>query len=195
MKILWVTTDRSNRVARIFDPLREEVSKISDVDVIMRKLNNIAGKYQQSVLSGFRDKQLIDPKIAKKYSHIMLDAPFAFMNEDWNQIKGPIKMALFEDQHGSNPKYSKQLQSFGFSVFFTRYKNIYKYHPHLKNSIVHWLPHNIDNNIFYDYGLEKKIEALLIGRVHETVYPIRFQINRQLKNKKYFKRVKRPGES
>lgn len=195
MKILWVTIDRSNRIARIFDPLREEVSKIVDVDVIMRKLNKIAGKYQQSVLSGFRDKQLVDPKISKEYSHIMLDAPFAFMNEDWGKIKGPVKMALFEDQHGSNPKYSKELQRLGFNTFFTRYKNIYKHHPHLKESTVHWLPHSIDDNMFYDYGLKKEIESLMIGRIHERVYPIRFQIQKELGNKKYFKRVRRPGET
>jgi hypothetical protein len=196
MRILWVTIDRSNRIASIFDPLRVEVSKIADVDVIMRKLHVVAGTYQNLCLGGFQDEKLIDPKKLKNYSHIMVDAPFAFMNEEWEKVKGPIKMALFEDQHGPNPIYSRKLQECGFSIFFCRYRNGFlKRHSHLGRSKILWLPHSIDDNVFYDYKLKKEIETLMIGRVHEKIYPVRWMITQTLKDKEYFKKIGRPGET
>lgn len=197
MKILWVTINRENRVATIFDPLREEVQKIADVDVIMKKLPLIAGQYQQAVLNGrIKDKPLINIKKANEYDYIMLDAPFAFMNENWSRITTK-KAALFEDQHGSNPIYSKRLKGMGFTTFFTRYKNLIGRHSHLNNVRICWLPHSIDTKIYHDYNQKKKIPALMIGRIHKGVYPLRNRIHNVLKreSKQFYRRIGRPDES
>ena len=193
MKILWVTTDRSNRVATIFDPLRKEVQKIADVDVIMKQLPMLAGIYQHSNLR-LKEKTLVNIKQANEYDWVFTDAPFAFQNEQWNKIKTK-KAVLFEDQHGPNPIFSKQFKEWGFTTFFTRYGNIISRHPHLNNMRILLLPHSIDNKIFKDYKIKKKIGALMVGMTGEKNYPIRFNVDKQLKGQIFYKRFRRPLET
>jgi len=191
MKILWVTVDRTNRVATIFDPLREEVSKLADVDVIMKKLPMLAGAYQNIRL---KEKSLINIKKANEYDIVFTDAPFAFQNEQWNKIKTK-KAVLFEDQHGQNPIFSKQFKEWGFTIFFTRYGNIISRHPHLNNMKIFLLSHSIDNEIFKDYKLKKKIGALMVGMTGEKNYPIRFNVDKQLRGQTFYKKFSRPFET
>jgi len=194
MKILWLATDRSSRVAQIFDPLREEVSKMVQVDSVLKKLPVVAGQYIKKVQnSHLKEKRMVNVKVANDYDFIMLDAPFAYTGEPWQRIKTK-KAVLFEDQHGSNPGISKKLMSQGFDCFFTRYNNILSRHGHLKNSKIIWLPHSVNDNI-KDYKQEKTIEALMIGRIHNGAYPLRHFINNQLSGKKWYKRVRRPSET
>lgn len=195
LRILWLATDRSSRVARIFDPLREEVSKIVHVDSILKKLPMVAGQYIKAIKENrLKEKPVVNVKDANEYDIIMVDAPFAFTNEKWSQIKTK-KVVLFEDQHGFNPEISKMFMKKGFNCFFTRYNNILLRHKHLKNSNIIWLPHSIDDTVIKDYELKKEIGALMVGMIQSNTYPLRNFTDRQLSGKKWYRRVERPRET
>lgn len=194
MKILWLATDRSNRVAKIFDPLREEVSKIVSVDTVLKKLPTIAGQYIKMIKGGLSEPSVINVKKASEYDLVMVDAPFAFTQEKWRRIRTK-KAVLFEDQHGFNLELTKMFKNFNFDCFFTRYNNILLRHSHLSNSKVMWLPHSIDENIIKDYKMKKDIDALMVGTIQKINYPIRYNINKELSNEKWYKRIKRPVET
>ena len=192
MKILWVTVDRSNRVARIFEPLQEEVSKLTDVTFISKRINLLASKYQRVKVI---EDNIVDVKFANEFDFVMVDAPFAFTNERWDKIDVP-KGLLIEDQHGPNPEFSKKYFDDGFGVFFTRYKTgILDKHPHLVKSKIRWLPHSIDPLIFKDYKLEKKIDSLMIGSKGSRVYKLRNKIHNKLNGQPYYLNVDRPPET
>jgi len=193
MKILWVTVDRTNRVATIFDPLRIEVEKIADVDVVMKQLPMLASAYQHSKYR-LKEQPLLKAKIANQYDWVFTDAPFAFQNEPWKKITAK-KCCLFEDQHGPNPQYSKRFKAWDFNIFFTRYRNILVRHSHLKDQKTIWLPHHIDPAIYKDYGLPKKIGALMVGRAGKRIYPVRHTVDRQLRGQPFYKKVGRPDET
>lgn len=193
MNILWVTVDRSNRVAKIFDPLREEVKKNVNVDVVVKKLTMLASAYQNSNIR-IKEKNLVNPKKASRYDWVFTDAPFAFQSEEWEKVN-TRKAVLFEDQHGPNPQFSRQFKNQGFDLFFTRYKNIVSRHSHLKGSQIAWLPHSIDEKIFKDYKLKKKIGALMVGRCMRRVYPIRHIIDMRLFGKPFYRKIRRPEET
>ncbi len=193
MKILWVTINRENRVATIFDPLREEVSKIAEVDVIMKQLPMLASAYQNSNIR-LKEKYLVNPKKANEYDWVFTDAPFAFQNEQWSKIKTK-KAVLFEDQHGHNPVFSRLFKDMGFDLFFSRYGNLISRHSHLNNSRIILLPHSIDDKIFKDYKFKKKIDTLMVGVVEQKNYPIRYAIDKQLKGQKFYRRIFRPVET
>ena len=195
MRILWLATDRSSRVARIFDPLREEVSKMVQVDSILKKLPMVAGQYIKAVKENrLKESPMINVKKANEYDLIMVDAPFAFINERWENIKTK-KACLFEDQHGFNPQISKMFMNKGFDYFFTRYNNILSRHQHLGKSNVIWLPHSIDDTVIKDYGEKKKIDALMVGMLQQNTYPVRNYVNQQLNGAKWYRRVERPRET
>jgi len=199
MNILWLTIDRSSRVAsHIFTPLQKEVSKIVNVDLRVRKINKVAGSYCSDAVNGLvKPDPMVRIKEAKNYDLIFTDAIFAFLTEDWKNIKTP-KAVLMEDQHGDMVKkyIGKAYNEFGFTVFFTRYNNPTKtYHRYLYNRKVFWLPHSIDPELFKDYGQEKTIGLLNIGRMNNHTYKIRNKIHDVLKKQSYYKRVGRPAES
>lgn len=182
MRILWLATDRSDRVADLFGPLQRSVADIADVDFIYRKLNCLPKQWQNNFTKGTRKpERLVNIKKANEYDFIMVDAPFAFLDEAWGKIKTP-KGVLIEDQHGDVLEYSKIYKKHKFDVFFTRYKNILNQHKWLKDENIKWLPHSIDPNIFNDYHLNKKFDCLMVGRIQRNVYPIRWKVNQSLRN-------------
>lgn len=201
MKILWLTIDRSNRVAsHIFTGLQNAVKIQSDVqvDFIIRKLNKIAGRFCHQAVNGTikLDRVLRKKILSRKYDVIFTDAIFAFMTEDWKSIKIP-KAVLMEDQHGNMvSKYiGKACNDFDFNMFFVRYKNPTKrFHQYLYKKKVIWLPHSIDPTIFKDYELQKEIGVLSVGNMNERTYPIRNKIHRELQKESYYKNIRRPGE-
>jgi len=169
MRILWLATDRSNRVADIFGPLQREVSKIADVQVIYRDLGKLKPKRWQQVYTTGKQKapKIVKPRVANEFDFIMIDAPFAFLNERWEKFK-PKRGLLIEDQHGDVLRYSKMYKAHNFDVFFTRYNNILKRHPWLEGQTIKWLPHSFDPAVFKDYGNNYKWDALMVGRIHDA---------------------------
>lgn len=200
LKILWLTIDRSNRVAsHIFTGLQKAVKRQPNVhvDFIIRKIDLLAGEFcRATVMGGLKLSPVIDINKASEYDVIFTDAIFAYMSEKWDKIN-ITKAVLIEDQHG--PVVKKYVydafDKFGFNIFFVRYKNPTKrFHPYLYERKVFWLPHSIDTNFFKDYGLEKNIGVLNMGRMNSQVYPIRNKIHEELKSVSYYKRIQRPSE-
>jgi len=198
MRILWLATDRSKRVADIFGPLQKEVSKIADVHFIFRKLPSgmLPKAWQQKFTKGNeKPPRLVNPKFANEFDFIMVDAPFAFLDENWSKIKTK-KGVLIEDQQGDVLEYSKRYMAEGFDVFFTRYNNILKQHPWLKGQNIKWLPHGFDPDVFKDYKSNKKWDCLMVGRIQPKIYPIRWKAHNQMSNSNVvYNKVERPEEN
>lgn len=196
MKILWLATDRSKRVANIFGPLQKELSKIADVHFVYRQLGQLPKKWQSVYTKGIKKPpKLINAKNANNYDFIMVDAPFAFLDEDWDKIK-TRKGVLIEDQHGDVLEYTKKYVNNGFDVFFTRYNNILERHPWLENQNIKWLPHGFDPKVFKNYSCMRNYDCLMVGRIQPKVYPIRWKAHRQLSNSSVcYNRVERPEEN
>ena len=196
IKILWLATDRSKRVADIFGPLQREVSKIAEVKFIFRKLGMLPKQWQTRYTKGTeKPPRLVNPKFANEFDFIMIDAPFAFLDEDWEKIKTK-KGVLIEDQHGDILEYSKRYMAERFDVFFTRYNNILKQHSWLKDQNIKWLPHGFDPDVFKDYRNYKKWDCLMVGRIQPKIYPLRWKAHQQISNSNIvYNKVERPEEN
>ena len=202
MKILWLTVDRSKRVADIFGPLQRETEKIADVRFVVRAQWQ-PGKYDRTL-----------PAIVEDWDCdvIFTDAPFAYPNESWPA--GVPKTCLIEDQHGPNVKgYVDDCRASGFDLFLARYPGIERFHPDLPPTA--WFPHSVDAGLFHpssmgnskqysrDQGrVEFPIEGfqtLMTGRINPTIYPIRAWIDREMtrphsRAKEIYTRIDRPPE-
>jgi hypothetical protein len=197
MKILWLTIYRGNRVARHFDTLHKAICKEVDVNTITKKLPTMAGPYSHKAISGKTDEifnQLKLPDKSTNYDFVVCDALFAYLHEDWKNIKIP-KIAILEDLHGP---VTKHLINFildnKFDGVFTRYNAPMKaYHPELLMlTKVMWLPHSVDNTFKY-YG--KKTRDVIFTGATGDYYPIRRKIVKELSGKTYFERFERPPET
>lgn len=200
MRILWLTVDRTSRVAsHIFTSLQDEVSKISDVTLFTRQINMVMGQYCNKAVNGdiiVKQTPYSTNYINNNFDVVFTDAIFGFLTEDWNDIKIQ-KAVLIEDQHGSIvEKYVKRTYyDFKFDLFFVRYRDATKrFYPYLYNKTVIWLPHSIPNKIFKDYKQEKIHGVLQTGAVTQS-YPIRQHLNRILKTETYYRRILRPTEN
>lgn len=198
MKILWLTIDRTNRVAsHIFAGLQQAVRQLVHVDFVIRKPDTVAGTFcRQVVMQGRKLPSMINLDTVNDYDLVFTDAIFGFMSERWKDIKIP-KAILIEDQHGPMVRrYVEQAHNnFKFNIFCMRYKNATKkFHPYLNNHSIIWLPHSIPWEVFRDYGRQKPIGCLSTGINNSKVYPIRAKIDKELKNASFYKRIERPSE-
>lgn len=198
MKILWLTIDRSGRVAsHLFTGLQLAVHHLIDVDFLVRELDTEAGVFcRQAVMHGRQVPPMINLDTVNDYDLIFTDAIFGFMTERWHDIKVP-KAVLMEDQHG--PMVRKYMESafnqFKFDIFCVRYRDATKtFHPYLYSKPVIWLPHSIPYGIFKDYGQEKIIGCLSTGVNNPKYYPFRAKADNELSGTSFYKRVERPPE-
>ena len=199
MRILWLTIDRTNRVAsHIFAGLQQAVGAIATVDFAVRTLDMEAGAFCKQVVMGGRViPPVLNPDAVNDYDLIFTDAIFGFMSERWQDIKVP-KAILMEDQHG--PMVRKYMESayydFQFDIFCVRYRDATKkFHPYLYGKPVIWLPHSIPCDIFKDYGREKSIDCLSTGMNSSKFYPMRAKVDDELCSSGFYKRIERPPEN
>jgi hypothetical protein len=191
MKILWLSTDIHNRANfNMFHPLKDEISKLVDLNVIYKDLKGHGlGPYWTAMQRG-KVNSVVMPNNVNSYNFIMTDFPYLFQNENWRNVRIP-KGALIEDVHSRNVGVINWLYNNGFSVIFVRYKQAFiKKHGSRK---IKWLPHSIPSDYYYDYKLEKKYDALLTGQV-DSMYPLRQEIAKRFKDKPYFTYIKHPGK-
>ena len=191
---MWLTVDRSQRVAQLFTPLQEAVARLADVKFVIRDEWTI----EQLRAEAF--KPMLDPVEANEYDLIFSDAVFAFPTEQWDKIL-TRKAVLMEDQHGPLVKQyiTNATERDGFDVVFTRYWDAtYKQWPHLFSACdLFRLPHCFDPLVFRldsePYDL-RSIPALMTGRVNSDIYPHRYAMHEALKQEPYYTRVLRPEE-
>jgi len=201
MKILWLTIDRSSRVAQHFDAFQNAASRLTDVICIRQSTEGLeAGQFSRQAMSGnIRRKQTMLSYLRsskEEFDFVFTDALFGFINDGWDEIRCP-KGVLLEDLHGPIVKWQvEMIKEFNFDVVFHRYKlPLQTFHPTIcKGHKCFWLPHAVDMDVFKDYGLGKSIEVLHTGVASPVYYPMRQQIIRYLQGKSYFYTVDRPSE-
>jgi len=200
MKILFPVVDRSIRVATHFTQFQKALSKVADVDFVMRKIPEgyKTGNYAKKVLTGqIKPKRILDSYFEKDYDFIVTDSDFVFVHENWKSTKIPkaiIKEDIYSVNSGLQVKWAKENK---FDIIFYKYKNpFFKKYRAVENIFrCMWSPHSVDIEMFKDYGLKKKYEVLLVGRRGKNTYPKRNRLHHLLKGKKYFTSINRPLES
>lgn len=58
---------------------------------------------------------------------------------------------------------------------------------------MHWLPHHVPADVFYDRGKNRPVNWLLAGAVIQHIYPMRTAFQNILRNEKGFINLKHPG--
>lgn len=197
MNILFLTVNRDNRVATHFKQFQEILGDLYKIDIITRNLPDgyKLGKYASKVMKHEIIPENILDDIHKKYDVIITDADYAFVHENWNDIKA-IKAVIIEDAHkeGNCSKQVYWMNKNKIDVVFYKYKKFIYNHIECKVPHKIWLPHSIDVNLFKDYKEDKKYNVLMAGWHFKKIYPYRHKAYELLKNKKYFTEIKRPGE-
>lgn len=200
--ILLCRMDRTHLHGNQRDAFQHSLNKYANVTTITNRLpSNInRGQYMKDIFSNTKPEYLIPSKlnihkISKAYDCVFVDCEIGmFINEDWQNIKIP-KFATLHDLHSSTNSSNYMINN-NFDLLFTRYiDSLYSLLPHLKehkNKII-WQPGCVDLNLFKDYKLPKKYNAILTGVVSKS-YPLRQKINDMLKDKKYFKYIPRPKD-
>jgi hypothetical protein len=68
----------------------------------------------------------------------------------------------------------------------------HNYYPNLAGKMK-WLPHHVNSNIFRDYQLKKDIKMLMMGAVHDGLYPLRYKILQSFSSNSDFVYHHHPG--
>ena len=201
MKILWLTVDRSHRIAHHFDDFRETVSKLKEVEVhtITKPLINDKGqnlwKLSRDLVNGDLHTENVLRKLPQDTDFIFCDAFFAYLDEPWKSIKIPSSIFI-EDIHQEVPKRQiEEAGKLGIQTIFHRFNfAFHKFHPHARMHFnCFWLPHSIKMSR-YDNYFSKSIDVLHTGVHPKTFYPNRHFAVETLRNKPYFKLVERPKD-
>lgn len=202
MRILWLTVDRSHRIAQQFDIFRSHVKKIADVVELKKSINGNKGQdmwqLSRNLINGkTKIKNIVINylKKDKKFDFIFCDAFFAYLDEDWKSFGIPSGI-LIEDVHQAVPRHQiEKAKEYGIENLFHRFNfAFHTFHPKARRDFnCFWLPHSIDTTKFKPLD-NKELDVLHVGVCPKTYYPHRADAVRQLKNKEYFKQIIRPKE-
>lgn len=199
LKILWLTIDRSMRVTGHFDYFREAVSKLADVKPVFKSTKpHLAGKFSKLAMhQSIEVPKLVTKKLASKgWDFVMIDALFAYMDDNLNYLSAPKAMVI-EDNHDVVPRWQVTSgKKRGVEYLFHRgNESFHRFHPDAReNYKCIWLPFAANSEIFKLYGSDRS-GVLHVGTVNEKHYPIRVQLCKRLVDKDWFTRVHRPSET
>lgn len=203
MKILWLTVDRSHRIASHFDCFRSFVEKIADVTTLKKYPAGDKGQnmwqLSRNLITGKTKTENILTKHLETnsdYDFIFCDAFFSYLEENWMEVDIP-KAIFIEDVHEAVPKHQiKVARRCGIRTIFHRSNfAFHKFHPAARmqfNCI--WLPHSIDMSRF-NRDLERDKEVLHVGVYTQQFYPWRNKVVETLRGKPYFTIIERPKEA
>lgn len=179
MKILVTTGDFSRFVSPDFHYLLTELAQISELTVWYEAGN-----------------------IHDILNQLQLDPDFILINEfgesNTPKISGLVSLTIpfgiyVYDIHYQIEARKEAIARENVQYIFSHYRD--KFHhwfPEYAN-MMRWLPQHANLNIFKDYGLKKDIDYLLMGAVHERVYPLRYKIVETMKNDPGFVYHEHPG--
>ena len=205
MRILWLTVDRSHRIAHHFDDFRKTVSELPEVEVItlMKSLAGDNGQNMWQLSRNLISGDLVPDNIVMNYladdsnfDFIFCDAFFAYFNEDWENFRIPSSIFI-EDIHQEVPKFQlEKAKEKGIRIVFHRFNfGFHKLHPEARfDFICIWLPHSIRMNRYIDH-FSKSIEVLHVGVCPQQFYPHRYHAVSSLRDKPYFYQVERPKDT
>jgi hypothetical protein len=181
MRILWLTIDRSNRLATHFDDFRREVSRYATVEKLVKFTDR---KLARKWAKGIKDGEIKTPEVLSKtvinkdYDFVFTDALFAYTEEDWHLVKQP-KGFLIEDCHGDIPRWQMNVaHKAKFDIVFYRGRTVFnRFFPSASsNFLCKWLPFSADPCVFSPSKAEvKPIDVLHVGCVGKA-YPVRNKV-------------------
>lgn len=188
MRVLWLTTDRSQRVANHFDDFRNAFCRVADTAVMYSpsfdmRPNPLYEEYRK----GDRQYKPQLQDINNQYDIIVCDAFFLWMFEDWSNIDIPTAI-IIEDQHGTVPPAQIQFAIEHDFIIIHRYK----FDRDMPVRTI-WSPHSVNIDIFKDYGQKKEYGLLQTGATH-NIYETRQLVNKSLKGQSIFHQIERPKE-
>jgi hypothetical protein len=127
-KVLFLTVDRSNRIAQLFTPLQTALHNTYKCDIDTRHTSyTFLRQYADDFLAGKVSPEPIN--ISSDYDLVYTDAPFMFLHKEWSKI-GQTKGILLEDLHGTIPKEMlRRASKLGVDFITYRYQTSYQQHP------------------------------------------------------------------
>lgn len=205
MRILWLTVNRSHRIAHHFDDFRKSVSELPEVEIVtlMKSLAGDNGQnmwqLSRNLISGeLKPNNIVAEYLEKdsNFNFIFCDAFFAYLNEPWKSFNIPSSIFI-EDVHQEVPKFQiKKAEKLGIKIIFHRFNfAFHKFHKEARfKFICIWLPHSIRMDRYLD-TFSKSIDVLHVGVYPQQFYPSRYSAVAQLRNKPYFKIIERPKDT
>jgi hypothetical protein len=194
MRILWLTVDRTFGTNSRFDDLRLAMSKLTNVDSIVKPIHPLSpGNYCKVIMSGqLKETPILDNIDMSQYDVVLTDAIFGYMFENWQNIK-IHKAVLLEDPHGPMVKMyvNAAYSMFGFHTFILRYKEAtLRFHSELSKRNILWSPHSISSAVINNKVKQPKtIKCLSIGVIDNYYYPFRLAAHNLLCTEPYYKRI------
>jgi len=178
LKLLFITRDFSQYLERNTFYLINELRKVIDViewhepGNIQEILKSIGVQPDFILLNDLKDSRC--PEIS-----------------GLSNVKIPFGI-IVHDLHWKVKKRKKFMEETNVKYIFTIYRDAFlKTFPQYKDRI-YWLPHFFNPGIFKDYGLEKQIDYLLLGKV-AWYYPLRQKILKEMSGLPGFVYQKHPG--
>jgi len=179
LRFLVITGDFSNYLVPNFHDLLLEVQKFATVDIC----------HQPGDINTIISNSKIKPDLV-------------FINEfgesNSPQITGLEALAipyvlLMYDLHYQVEARNEALRKLNPQRIFTLYRDRFNYwYPDYQDK-TYWFPHHVNTNVFKDHQMPKDIDYLLMGDVHERVYPLRRKILLTMQNRAGFIYHPHPG--
>lgn len=171
-KILISTVDQSRYFRRKREFFKEELAKLPNVEV---RLVDQEGDIREIMKAmNFTPDFIYIDDIAKNKPLYGLD-----------KISIP-KGLMYEDLQKKQDKFRKFIKINKIDIVFAYYRDAFlRFFPDLKRDLI-WVPPFINTKLFKDYGLEKKIDYLLMGSLCKIDYPLRTKIAKEMANMKGF---------
>ncbi|MCQ6559714.1 glycosyltransferase [Paenibacillus mendelii] len=180
LKILYFTGDQTHYVKENWEYFKSELSKLPNVRVAYVSKSGPIDEIMKEI--GFTPDFIFfdDMKQTKSLVITGLDNI------------GIPKGVLAVDLHG-NPGFGQFVTNNKIDLIFSIYRDaFYRFYPEFVKKLV-WFPHHVYTPIFKYYGLDRRIDYLLMGAVSKAHYPLRATIAREMAGVKGFVRHNHPG--
>jgi hypothetical protein len=179
LHILYSTNDRSRYIIRYGEYFKKELVKLPEVEVFFIK--------QAAYLDDLLKRMPFTP------DSIFFD-DFAHNYPLYGLQKCAIpKGVLYWDVQRTQQEFRKFVFQNKINLVFSFYRDAFlSFFPEFKAKF-RWLPNHVYTPIFKDYGLKKEIDYLLMGALHDSIYPLRTKIAKGMVNEKGFVLHRHPG--
>jgi hypothetical protein len=188
MKILFLTRDYKSRsdAYTLYFPLWKALRN-ENVTVFERDTLKYGHTYEPKILKGHVfDVEKLDYDWVNIFDWVIVENFFPYWFEDWDKIQCK-KALILEDIHDYCIKYVNLIRKkTNIDIYLTHY--LYPYIRDYNHKPYFWFPHCASSEIFYPR--KKTIDVLFTGTVGGC-YELRDKIVLALKDKPYFKRIKR----
>ncbi|MDF2667839.1 MAG: glycosyltransferase family 1 protein [Paenibacillus sp.] len=183
MNILFFTTDRRKSYQRASEFFKQELSKLPGIQA--RFIHE----------GGAVDRILAQLDFTPDFIYIDNLERFLLAHgpiTGLDKVKIP-KGLLFMDLHRNQPLLNAFVKDNKIDLIFSHYRDAFLRDFPQHATRFRWMPFHVHTPLFKDYGLKKTIDYLLMGAVFKKVYPLRYKINKEMKQVKGFVYHEHPG--